>query len=494
MSDEARTEEATEETQATTVEEKKPEKLKQQAEISDVGPCKKHIKVTIDRDDVEKRLNVKFSELVADSNVAGFRPGKAPRKVVERRYRKDVTDQVKAEIMLQSLEQLTEDHDIAPLSSPEIDPMGVELPKEGPMVYEFDVEVRPEFDLPNYKGLKLKRPMRTFTDADIEREERRLLAPYGQLIPKDGKSELGDTLIANITFQHDGKTLGEVKEVPVRIEKQVAFRDCIAPKFAEQTEGVTAGESRTVDFTFLDNVADPAIRGASVQAKIEVQDLKTTRPPELTHEFLHTFGVHSPEQLRELIQVGLNRRLEYDQRQAVRRQVLEHITAASTWDLPQDILHRQARNALARRVMEMRAAGMSDDEIRGRQKLLERDILQSTALALKEHFVLQKIAEVEKIEVNDNDIEDEIERLAGQYDESPRRIRAKLQKEDMIDALAIELIERKVIDLILANAEYEDVSADPQEDVRVATVEEQAVAGDLVDPTAPPEEKSEDKE
>src|SRR5438270_12059962 len=161
MTDEPRTDQPATEDAATATappegEEKKPEKLHQSVELRDVGPCKKHIKVTVDRGDINARLGEKFSELVADANVAGFRPGKAPRKLVERRFQKDVGDQVKTEVLLASLEQLAEDHDVAPLSAPNIDPVHIELPPEGPFIYEFEVEVRPQFDLPNYKGLKLK--------------------------------------------------------------------------------------------------------------------------------------------------------------------------------------------------------------------------------------------------------------------------------------------------------------------------------------------------
>jgi trigger factor len=157
--------------------------------------------------------------------------------------------------------------------------------------------------------------------------------------------------------------------------------------------------------------------------------------------------------------------------------------------LPHDLLVRQARKAMARKVMEMKADGVSEQEIAQRQRLLQQDILESTALALKEHFVLQKIAEVEKIEVDDDDLDDEIERLAAQNDESPRRVRARLEKDDLLDALAAEMIERKALDLILESAEYEDVplgKEDQQPDM--STVEEQVVPGEMTDPSAPPPE------
>src|SRR5262245_31537576 len=147
-------------------------KLRQDVVITDAGPCKKHIKVTVNREDIDTRIDEKISKLILEEHalVAGFRPGKAPREVVARRFQKDVTEQVRAEVLMASLEQLAEDHDVAPLSPPDINPTKIEIPKAGPLIYEFDVEVQPQFDLPNYKGLKLKRPVMTFTEADIDKE------------------------------------------------------------------------------------------------------------------------------------------------------------------------------------------------------------------------------------------------------------------------------------------------------------------------------------
>ncbi|MCI0462746.1 MAG: trigger factor [Gemmataceae bacterium] len=470
-------------------EEKKADKLHQSVEMKDVGPCKKHIKVTVERGDIDKRLNEKFGEIIKGANVPGFRPGKAPRSLVTRRYAKDVEDQVKGEILLASLEQLAEDHDVAPLSTPSLDPEKIVIPKEGPFVYEFEVEVRPQFDLPQYKNLKLKRPVRTFTDEDVEQEQRRLLSRYGQLVPKEeGDAQIGDFLIVDMTTRHGQEVIGSAKEVTIKVEERLAFKDGVAEKFGEQVKGAKGGETRVVDITMSDAVANPYLAGRTVEATLEIKDVKKLRLPELTHEFLHNFGVHSVEQFTEQVRALLERRLEYEQRQSAREQVLQHITAASDWELPHDLLMRQARKSLARKVMEMQEAGMSEDEIRGRRRLLEQDVLNNTALALKEHFVLQKIAEEEKIDVDQDDIDQEIERMADMQGVSPRRVRAQLEKDDLLETLAAQLVERKALDLVLQTAEYEDVEIGKAPASGVATVEEQAVEGELKDPTAPPPE------
>ncbi len=225
---------------AVATEEEAPKKLTQTVDIHDVGPCKKHIKVTVARDDIDSRLGEKYSELVNDANVAGFRPGKAPRKLVERRFQKEVGDQVKTEILLASLEQLAEEHDIAPLSAPDIDPAHIELPRTGPFIYEFEVEVRPQFELPNYKGMKLTRPVHKFTPVEVEQEEKRLLAPYSQVIPKpEGNLQIGDVVVADVVTKDGERLLGTMKETDFRVQKQLAFKDEVAENTAKSLRAPT---------------------------------------------------------------------------------------------------------------------------------------------------------------------------------------------------------------------------------------------------------------
>ena len=469
------------------------DKLSQTVDISDVGPCKKHFKVTIERGDIEKLFDDKYAELVHDSAVPGFRPGKAPRAIVVRKYRKDVERQVRSELLMASLEQLGEDHEVAPLSPPNINPEKLDIPEDGPFVYEFDVEVRPEFDLPNYKGLKLKRPTHTFSEEEVEKEEKRILSRYGQLVPKpEGNAEIGDFIIVDMETRYGDNVIGSAKETAIRIDERVAFKDGVSPKFAEQTVGASAGDTRTVDIEMTEAVAVDELKGQTVQSTLVVNDVKKLRLPELTREFLQEFGVQTPEQLREKVQLSLERQLKYRQNQSIREQILEHISAAATWELPQDLLMRQASRAFSRRVMEMREAGISDEEINARRRVLERDILNSTAVTLKEHFVLQKIAEEEKIEASDDDVQNEIESMAAIYNESARRLRTQLEREDQLETLAIHIIERRVVDMIIENAEMEEVPLELEKGI--ASVEQQAVEGELKDPTAAPPDESDEEE
>lgn len=495
MTDEPATPETAPEGTTATAEEggeQEKKKIKQTVEIKDIGPCKKHIKVLIERNDIDNTMNAKFRELVGDAWIPGFRPGKAPKQIVMRRYKKEVHDQVRGEILLQSLEQLAEEFDVAPLSPPDLNPTKLQIPDKGDFVYEFDVEVRPHFDLPTYKGLKLKKPVRTFTEADVDEEQNRLLSRDGSLVPKDGPAEKGDFIIVDMVTTFGNEKVGEAKEITLRVDDTLTFKDGVASRFGEQVTGAKAGDQRKVEISMTDAVAADRLKGQTVQATLDIKDVKKMRLPELDEAFLERFHVKTVDQFRETIRLILDRRLEYHQRQSAREQVLGLITASATWELPQDLLQRQARKTLARRVMEMRESGIPEEEIRARERMLQRDVLSTTAQALKEHFVLQKIAEEEKLEIDQGEVDEEVNRIADQYGESPRRIRAQLEREELLDTLAAQLIERKALDLILSSAEYEEVAMGKEGGM--ATTEAQAIPGEMKDPTAaPPEEKSEEE-
>jgi len=468
-----------------------PIKLPQEVEISDAGPCRKHVKVTVDRAAIDARLDEKYSDLMTEhpAQVPGFRPGKAPRKMVEKLFAKEVKSEVKTEVLMASLEQLAEENRISPLSPPDLDPTTVIIPEQGPMVYEFDIEVRPEFELGEYKALKLRKPTHTFTEAEVAKEAKRMLEPFGTIIPKDGKVELEDIVTADVSIAGpDGKEFNKLEAIQVKIEPRLALADGVAEDFGKQMVGAQPGDARTVEIVLSQDVQNESLKGAKLTAAFTVKEVKTIKQADLTPEVLSNFEVRTPEQFNELVQTRLERYMDYVQRQSARSQVLEKLAGDAKWDLPQDLLVRQARKTLQRKVMEMRSAGMSDEQIAGRQRVLQQDAVRSTAAALKEHFVLQKISEVEKLEIEDADIDAEIDRIADQTGESPRKVRARMEKDDLIEALATELLERKALDLVLSTAEYEEYELNPTKDVEseIATMDEEVVPEGAAEAPAPP--------
>ncbi len=459
-------------------------KLKQEVVITDAGPCKKHVKVTVDRSAINTRMDEKFSDMMVKNpvQVPGFRTGKAPRKIVVKKFFKEISAEVKNEILMASLEQLAEEQALSPLSPPELDPSKVLIPEaaDEPMVYEFNIEVRPEFDLPDYKGLKIRRPIHTFTPDDIARETKRILEPYGTLTPKegDGVTVAMDDLVTTTLVIKDGETeMNKVNEVRLKVEKRLALEDGVAEDFGKNLVGAKVGDTRTVDITLSQGV-NPTLRGKVVTAHFTILDIKTMRLPELTTDLLAQFDVRNADQFEEVVSTRLERFLAYQQRQTARTQVRQSLAGSTKWELPQDLLQRQARKTLQRRVMEMRGAGMTEEQIVSRERSLTQDALRSTAAALQEHFVLQKIADLEKLEIEEADIDAEIDAIADRMGENPRKVRGRMEREDMMESLATELLERKALDMVLETAVYDDYEFNPMNEDEDATATTDATATD----------------
>lgn len=449
---------------AETAADEAPPEMDLSVQIDERSACERHIRVTVPRDDIEYYYDKEFSELMTSAQVPGFRPGHAPRKLVEARFRKDVSDKVKGEVLADSIAQVNEKEDLSAISEPDFDLDAIELPDEGPMTFEFDLEVRPQFDVPHWKRLKVDKPVRDFSDADVDRALENVLARYGKLVPVDGPAEAGDYVATNLTFKHDDQVLSSAEEEVIRIRPSLSFRDGKIEKFDELMVGVRAGETRAGVAELTQDAPNAAFRGRSVQAEFEVLEVKKLELPELTPEFLAEMGdFQSEADLRDAVRDNLVRQLEYHQHRSARDQVTAALTVAATWDLPPDLLNRQNQRELSRAVMELQRAGFSDEEIRAHENELRQNSRESTAQALKEHFILERIAEEEKIEETPEDYDAEIELLAAQSGESPRRVRARLEKSGSMDVLRNQIIERKVIELILAEAKFKEVPYEPEE-------------------------------
>lgn len=459
-------------------------KLDLDVQISDVGPCKKHLKIAIAHAEIDRQFDESLGTMKREAAVPGFRPGRAPRQLVEKRFKKQVAEQVKSTLLMAALEQLDEEYKLNPITQPSLDVDAIELPDEGPMRFEMDVEVRPEFPLPAYKALTVERPVKAISDADVDAQLKSFLERYAQLVPKlEGGAEQGDFVTADLRFHADGQTLNEAKEVQFRLQPELRFQDGSVPEVASVLAGIKPGESRETDAKIGSGSPDPNLRGKTIRVTFVVQDLKQLRLPEVNAAFLRSVGFESEEELRKALREILERRLAAQQRQAIRRDVLSKLIAESPFDLPPDLVSRQEKSTLRRLVMDLKQEGSTENEIRAREAEIRANAHESTLRSLKEFFVLAKIAEAEDIKVEDDDLDEEIELISSRSDESPRRVRARIEKEGLADALASQILERKTLDRILEFVTYHEVPLEEQAQVETldqtagtATAEDQTPA------------------
>lgn len=423
--------------------------------------------------------------------VPGFRIGRAPKHVVSRRFRKEVTEQVKAQLVQASIQQVEKDHQIDAISEPDLDVAAIELPESGPMKFEMSVEVQPEFDLPQYDNIVVKRPIISVTDAAVDRQLQTFLERYAQVVPKIGGSvEAGDIIVADLLFEYEGVQYNKVSEAQFRVAPTLRIPDGVVNDLDKVLAGAKAGESRSATGQIGSGSPDAALRGKSVSVHFIIHDVKQMRMPETDETFLYNIGFESLDELRTALRGVLERRIAYNQRQAMRRSLLDQLHDRVKFELPVDLVSRQERSIRARLIQEYQEAGLNEREIRAREAELRANAHEITLRTLKDFFLLSKIAKAEDVKVEEDDIDQEVEAIAARNDESPRRVRARLQKGEDGGNMIVQILERKTIDKVLEQVKVEDEVLEAHEEKPTETLDE-AIADQ---PDAEPEPTAESPE
>ena len=435
-----------------------PQSLDLALAIEEVSTCQRRVKVTIPQTDIDRYRDDCIGELMPSALMPGFRPGRAPRRLVSSRFKGELADQIRSKLVTDAMTQVSESGKLAPISEPDFDLGAVVLPDEGPLTFEFSIEVRPEFELPKWKGLSISRPAREITAADVTDALSNILRERCKYVPTGDAPAAGDLLVANLRFADGDETLSEASELEIVVRPKLSFADAELEGFAELVAKVKPGDTVTSTVRISDEAALEPLRGKDVTLSVEVLDVKKHELPALTPALLEELGgFESDEALRDAVRRQLENQLEYHRRKQVRQQVAAALTASASWDLPPELLRRQAQRELERAILDLRRSGFDDDSIRRHVNELRQTVMASTARALKEHFILERIAEDEKIADQPADYDAEIRAIAEQSGESPRRVRASLERRGLMDVLRNQIIERKTVDLITSAAKFKDV-------------------------------------
>lgn len=457
-------------------------KLDFEVKVDSPSACERHVVITIPRSEVDRYRKEAFNDIVPKAQLPGFRNGKAPRKLVESQFKEQVAEQVKSSLVMDSLQQVTDAGHFSAISEPDFDYNAVVLPPEGDFRYEFKIEVRPDFETPKWEGLSLTRPSCELTEEHVDNHLARTLTRFMTGEPIEGEAKAGDTVTLNATFTIDGKKLSQLDEESVVVRKSLTFGDAIIADFDKLVVGKKEGDKFTTTVKISETAANEDYRGKEVEAEFEIHEIRRIEVSEISAKQLDDLGFESVDELRTFVRTELARQFKYHQQQAVRKQVVDELTRGANWEMPESLIRRQTQRELQRLQLELQRNSFSPEQVSGYLNASRLNARESTIRALREHFVLEKIAEDLKVEPNPADYDEEIELIAEQSDTSPRRVRARLEKSGQMDAIRNQIIERQVIEKITEAAKVKDV---PDEEFLMdrspASNVDFLIAGEMVD-------------
>ena len=419
--------------------------------VEELSESRRRLDVEIAARDVQAEYDKAFALVGREARLPGFRPGKAPRSILEKRFGEQIRREVVGRLVEETFHQAIHDHKLAVVGSPEID--ADTLTPGQALKYSATIDVRPVITVGDVDGLEVTRPEVTVTDEDVDRVVGQLQESVAQLRPIDDRTtvEAGDMVTVNLTSRIDG---GEP------VQREGVMLEAGAGEFALAPERQIVGQERgarlTIQVPYPEDYGNEALAGKTADIDLELLDLRLKEVPPLDDDFARDHGhCDSMEALRTRMREDLERRAGERADAAVREALVEQLVGRHTFEVPQSLVDRRCDAMLASLNIRMPEGGAPSDAL---QRL--RDQLRPRAEhEIQAELLLDEIAQRDGIEIADEDVRSEIDGLAAREGQAPERVRALYDRPEARAAISARLARQRVVERLLDTAKIVPVEA-----------------------------------
>jgi trigger factor len=425
--------------------------------VEKAGGCRRVLDINVPAETVRSDYDAIIRLFAKEAKISGFRPGKAPVELVEKRYRKGIVQETKDRLIPRFYHEALEQESIAPIAV--IDVQDVEFSSDEGLRFKALVDIAPEFKLPKYKKISLKRESTDVSDEDVDKTMKEIMERFARFEDvTDQPVSSGDLVQIDYDAESDGKPLADDVEDARDIGSGKDFwvptgESEFVPGINAALEGVAIGENLSLDVTFPEDYHVASVAGKSAVYKLTVKGIRTRVLPELNEEFLKRFEVESEDALRARIRTDLEEAAEAREVGRLKDEIGRFLLAKTDMDLPESLVEREA-NAFVRDVLT-RAAQQG-----GSREMLEQhrdEILGSATKGAQDRvklsYIIDRVAKEEEIEANDDDVEQRLSVMAGRYGMPVDRFRVEWEKQDEgLEQIRGEAKSEKVMDFLVENA------------------------------------------
>ncbi len=439
----------------------RPNKVK----IEDAGPCLKKILIEVPKETVDEQLADSMSTAAVEASLPGFRKGRVPRKLLEKRFGGAVRAETKQQLVASAYQSAVEDNELRIVGEPTSEMLkDVELEAGKPLKFEIEVEVPPSFELPELEGMKIIRPLLEVTDEMVGEELERVCVQEGDLQERD-KPEAGDYLTGRAVMTSGKEEFYDIPDAVVRVppkdkDGKGMILGVAVDDFAKQLGLPKAGDTVKVKVTGPDNHEREELRGKKLQVEFTPNRVDRIVPADADELAKNKFGMEGADELRERIKSQLEHRVRGRQQQAMRAQISKHLLDAVDMELPERLNAAQAARNLERARLALLERGTEAGEIEERLAELRGASSERTQRELKLVFLMDRVAEDQEVQVSEQELNAWIVQLAMQRGERPDVLRQQLIQTGQINSAFQQVREAKAMDAVLDKAEIEDMDAD----------------------------------
>lgn len=424
-------------------------------EVEYKGACAYEVGVSVPPANLTKLTEELYGELKGAADVPGFRRGKAPRKLLERKFSKTVRAEALQKLVAASFERLLKEQELHPIGLPDIDGVeeAVEAPAEAPVNFTLKFEVAARCELGKYRGLELERPVVTVDDKDVDEVIENLRERFSVYeTAASAAASDGDQVIIDFHGTIDGEEFSGNKadNYPYILGSGRFFEE-----FEQALKGRKAGESVEADVTFPEGYA-PDLAGKTAHFVIKVNDVKRKTLPAVDDAFASEAGYEDLAGMRAQIAESLRERSAAQSNEFAEREALKQIIASSTFELPKSVLEGAAKEYHAQEVRRLMALRTPPAEIDARDEELRREAEENAEREIKSYVALSEIAEAEGAEVTEEDLEQEAEAIQERTGAELQVIQRFLQDRDRRSNYTDRILRRKALAAVMESATFID--------------------------------------
>lgn len=426
----------------------------------EVGPCRKKVTIEVPEEKVQETLLTQYTDLRKDVVLPGFRRGRAPRRLLEKRFGTEVSEQTKLKLLADTSENALKDNNIKVLGEPDIDHASLELPETGSFTYSFEVNVRPEITLPALEGVEVEKPVYTvadnYVDTHIEEMLKRWSTPETR--EEGAAAELGDIISADVTITPEGEEAVVVEGTDVTVSDKYGFAGKVpVENLHEKLVGAKVGDVVEVETQVAETFFNKAFQGKKCAVVIAVKEISYRKNAELNEGFCKKLGFENEEQLRTIIAEYATENAEKQSKDALVENVRKYLLDNCDFELPVSLVSEQAESILKREYSRAMMQGLQGDALKTELERLQTNSQDQAKEMLKGFFILDAVADELKLQVEPEELQGYIARVAADSGRRPEKVYEELSRDGSLMEFTMQVREQKCYDAIIEKAKVTEV-------------------------------------
>ncbi|MFW5874479.1 MAG: trigger factor [Verrucomicrobiota bacterium] len=428
-------------------------------DVKELTPSRKSVTVSLSADEVAEQEAKLVKDFQRQARIPGFRPGKAPEKMVRAKYAKELRDELKQRIISSAHQEGLADADFKVFGVVELDQGEIRPGREAKIV--FTVDIVPEFELPEYKGIQVTRSDTEATEQEVDQMLDQILSQRAEYNPVEKAAEKGDYVRCGYEGKiGDDRIADLAPDATIYGTQKTTWEEAgaeDAPGVRAVIDGVVgmkAGDEKEVTMDFPEDFKPEALAGKTATYQIKVEEVREKKMPEMNEELFKSLQVKDESELRERIKENIENRKKQENANAERQEITDYLLKNCEFPVPASGIEQETESVLRDFMQRNMQQGVSPEEFEKHKEQLHESASKAAHDRLKSRLILVKIAEAEKIEVENEDFSRIIMHEAMQTGQKPDKLVKELRKDqDRINRMRRDILLGKTMDLLVEQAE-----------------------------------------